>query len=567
MANKKITRRALVMSVISLVLCCAMLVGTTFAWFTDEVTSAGNIIKSGTLEVTMDWADGKEAPASATWTDASTGAIFNYELWEPGYTVVRHIKISNVGTLALKYQLKILANGAVSDLSDVIDVYYADPAVQVDERTDLTAAMKLGTLTEALAGMSQTASGSLAAGDTVTLTLALKMQESAGNDYQDKSIGSDFSVQLLATQDTVEADSFGTDYDGSSIYVEKPMNVSGTTKVDTTGATTSYDIALINEDGGKNGSAVVPAAAVAGDVTDINVYVKETSLNTEVPVAANQDAKTYDVKVEGLKAGNTEKVKITLNIPTGLTGVEVYHNNVKIESVYNPNDGTLIFESASFSPYTVVYDAVPVEKDEEDLDKKVPVAVVTDADEFENVALEWTGSGGYNTASSTQQLNSVYKFVSPDTSESVEESQYRYWCCDYYVKLVPAEGSTMTKLPEGSISLGGNYGGYGWVGFDNPEVDVNTFIPLLGSVLGNCDEEGTTVDTSWTYEAVVDLVQEFWCGVAVADDKSDDVDLDGAKFVVELRLTNPENFDEYIAVNTVTYTFGTGESVIESYKG
>lgn len=116
----------------------------------------------------------------------------------------------------------------------------------------------------------------------------------------------------------------------------------------------------------------------------------------------------------------------------------------------------------------------------------------------------------------------------------------------------------MTKLPEGSITLGGNYGGYGWVGFDNPEVDVNTFIPLLGSVLGS------ETDSGWTYEAVVDLVQKFWCGVGVANGNT--AELNGAKFVVELRLTNPENENDCIPVNTVTYTFGTGESEIVNYN-
>ena len=216
--KKNRTARALLMSTLSLLLCVSMLVGSTFAWFTDSVTSAGNIIKSGTLDVTMEWADGTEAPDSATWTDASTGAIFNYDKWEPGYVEVRHIKIANVGTLALKYQIKIVANGEVSDLADVIDVYYVDPAVQVSDRAQLTDANKLGTLTEVLANLANTANGELPAGENDTITLALKMQESAGNEYQNKSIGSDFSVILMATQLTAETDSFDDQYDFDATY-------------------------------------------------------------------------------------------------------------------------------------------------------------------------------------------------------------------------------------------------------------------------------------------------------------------------------------------------------------
>ena len=216
MTKKHSTRRALVTSVLALALCFTMLLGTTYAWFTDSVTSANNIIKTGNLDVEMYWADGTLAvPAdeSADWADASTGAIFDYALWEPGYVQVRHIKIANVGSLALKYSVSIVANGLVSDLSDVIDVYYVDPAVQVADRTALTESNKLGTLTEVLAGLGDTASGALLAGTSDTITIALKMQESAGNKYMLKSIGTSFSVQLFATQYTYEEDSFGNDYD------------------------------------------------------------------------------------------------------------------------------------------------------------------------------------------------------------------------------------------------------------------------------------------------------------------------------------------------------------------
>ena len=218
MTKTKSTKRALLLSALSLLMCVSMLIGSTFAWFTDSVTSSGNIIKSGTLDVEMYWADGTEAPDSATWTDASTGAIFNYDKWEPGYVEVRHIKIANVGTLALKYQLKIMANGEVSDLADVIDVYFVDPAVQVADRTALDNIEPVGTLNEVLAGMPGNASGDLQAEEVDTITLALKMQESAGNEYQNKSIGSDFSVILMATQLTAETDSFDDQYDFDATY-------------------------------------------------------------------------------------------------------------------------------------------------------------------------------------------------------------------------------------------------------------------------------------------------------------------------------------------------------------
>ena len=213
----KSTKRALVLSALSLLLCVSMLIGSTYAWFTDSVTSAGNIIKSGNLDVTMEWKDATAAGKQQSYKDASEGAIFNYDLWEPGYVEAKNIKIGNAGSLALKYQLNIVANGTVSDLANVIDVYYAEGEYTLADRA-MTELTRLGTLNDVLAAISTTASGDLLVGETDTVTLALKMQESAGNEYQNKAIGSDFIVQLLATQLTYEEDSFNNQYDKDAEY-------------------------------------------------------------------------------------------------------------------------------------------------------------------------------------------------------------------------------------------------------------------------------------------------------------------------------------------------------------
>ena len=149
MTNTRSTKSALISSVIALLLCFTMLLGTTFAWFTDSVTSANNIIKSGTLNVERYYADGSKAvPAddSSDWKNAQGVAIYTADqLWEPGYTDAKHIKISNEGSLALKYQLAIIPTGEVSILADVIDVYLYQTdgvlanATQVATRNDIDA--------------------------------------------------------------------------------------------------------------------------------------------------------------------------------------------------------------------------------------------------------------------------------------------------------------------------------------------------------------------------------------------------------------------------------------------
>lgn len=266
MKRNKSRKSALLMSALSLLTCMTMLIGSTFAWFTDSVTSSGNIIKSGTLKVAMDWADGTKAVPgedSTDWTDASTGAIFNNDKWEPGYVEVRHIKIENKGTLALKYQLNIAANGQVSDLAKVIDVYFLDPAQQVATRTDLENVQPVGTLADVLAGMPTNSSGELLENNADTVTLALKMRESADNDYQNKKIGSDFAVQLLATQLTSESDSFDNQYDVESGYVAEVK-----TAEDLAIALTAGGMVRLANDVALAETITVPADATA--VLDLN---------------------------------------------------------------------------------------------------------------------------------------------------------------------------------------------------------------------------------------------------------------------------------------------------------
>ena len=361
MANKKTARRALFTSVISLILCCCMLVGTTFAWFTDSVTSANNIIKSGTLDVEMYWADGTKAvPAddSADWKDASTGAIFNYSLWEPGYTEVRHIKIANVGNLALKYQIQIVANGEVSNLADVIDVYYVDPAVEagVANRTELNDSNKLGTLTEALGGMATTANGNLLAKNDphntgkdheVTLTIALKMQESAGNEYQNKAIGSDFSIVLLATQYTHEEDSFDDQYDKDAEFAIEVKTAEELAKALKVGG----DVKLANDI-----TADTTFAIPAGVVVNLDLNGKTIS-------AALHKNDGHVIKNEGnlvLKNGTVSSTANNGGSAIGNNGTAVLEN-VTLNGAPNAdsswpsytvnNTGTLTATNAKFTSY------------------------------------------------------------------------------------------------------------------------------------------------------------------------------------------------------------------------
>ena len=236
MTKKKSTKRALISSLLILAMCFTMLAGTTFAWFTDSVTSGSNIIKSGKLDIDLLVKGGNidTATYGADYVslDANPGlAIFDYDLWEPGYTVVAYAKVVNNGNLALKYTMKIAATGTVSKLADVIDVYYAPSEVTVADR-NLAGLTKLGTLTEVLAGGANvTINDYLLAGDPADFaTIALQMQTTAGNEYQELSIGSGFTLQILATQYTYEEDSFDEKYDENAQYPTAIINGNAITR-------------------------------------------------------------------------------------------------------------------------------------------------------------------------------------------------------------------------------------------------------------------------------------------------------------------------------------------------
>ena len=94
------SKLALFQSAIALLLCFSMLVGTTFAWFTDGVSSANNMIATGNLDVELEYLDENDQ-----WTPVAeeTSVLDNAALWEPGHTEVAYLRIRNAGELALKY--------------------------------------------------------------------------------------------------------------------------------------------------------------------------------------------------------------------------------------------------------------------------------------------------------------------------------------------------------------------------------------------------------------------------------------------------------------------------------
>lgn len=532
MTNFKNTKRALFSSVIALVLCFTMLLGSTFAWFTDSVTSAGNTIQSGNLKVQLNLWTSETTSVDIT---NETNPIFGENgianpannIWEPGKTEVLYFSIKNVGSLALKYRVALEAKGG--ELIDVIDYAVATPAnnekygyvTSWTEGTDL----KLGNNSVAVG---EDTNG-LAPNGEYYFAVALHMEEEAGNDYMNKDFT--FDIKVIAGQLASELDSFNDKYDALAAYP-------GIGFADVPVGASAVEVQVNNKDDEKVGTVNVPADALADGVTKVAAKVGKSDYKANITVDTGDETATFDIGVEGLKDGNTEPIKIMLYMGEGMDPAtfKVYHYDDEIAATYNPETGYVTFYSATFSPFTIVYDAESVYEAPGTEESKLPKATVVNSTEYENVELPWGSYGQWSpTAGLDSKLEAAYTFSCTEDLEEAKKNPYANWYCDFVVVLDKPLGANQ-------IFLGGNYGSFGWVGFHNGDLtlEANTEIPLLGSVTSN----------PWTYLDVVQNVGTFICGVGDVNNA-----LSGATFKVMLRLTNPENEEEFYNIETIEYKF------------
>lgn len=314
----KNSRKRFFSSLLTLVLCITMFIGATFAWFTDSVTSSGNIIKSGNLDIEMYWTDDLNRGTWYNVEDPEHNTVFGYDKWEPGYTEVRYIKVVNNGNLALNYDLTLTPQNGVGKLAEVINVYFADSEVEVQTREDLGKLSAIGLLNNVLDG-GATASGTLLAanqssplhksGETI-VTMAMTMITTAGNDYQEESVG-DFTITALATQAPYEQDSFGSNYDSNAEIpvILMPGKVTTTVTPDN-GKVPAGGVTL----SGEGISAHIPAGVVMEDGADkltlsVTPLKKTTS---DIKVVNNEVLIPVDVHIEGIAEDNTLPIVIEL---------------------------------------------------------------------------------------------------------------------------------------------------------------------------------------------------------------------------------------------------------------
>ena len=372
----KTTKQSIMTSLVALLVLISMFVGTTFAWFTDIVTSKDNVIQAGMLDANMYWSEELLDTDSDQWIDASAGPVFNHELWEPGYTQVRYVKVQNDGNLNFKWMLSLAADGKVTELSDVIDVYYIEsPTAAIDSLDGLTSK---GNLTDVLEG-NISCEGSLKPDESCILAIAFHMDELAGNEYQGMTLcEAGFSLKLIATQATGEFDSFDDQYDSNAEWPYVAINYSVAEsvaeKIDTTGNLTE-DVKI--GEAGDIVSAEVPAGVkLAAGAEKLTLKVESMEApSQQLDLERGEVGRSIDVHVEGVADDNTTPMLVTLNklfsagmnygntrivhiqdgTPVEMTQVENLADlDVHNEFYYDVNTGDVIMSVASFSEYEVI---------------------------------------------------------------------------------------------------------------------------------------------------------------------------------------------------------------------
>lgn len=331
------TKRALLTSVLALVLSLAMLAGSTFAWFTDTASTGVNRIVSGNLDVGLEYWGGAE---SGWLTAENSEDLFDENaLWEPGYTQIVYLKVKNDGNLALTYAMQITpvhetvgvsVDGEEFKLSDYIKFGWT--AFTVDGTGAPVAlgreAAQTGVGDGAQLGktLHRQAAEPMEAGAEELVALVAWMPEDVGNEanYSTVQPTIELSLKVLATQAGVESDSFDKTYDEDAATDEgldsKPeYNYSYTEE---------EGVTLITDENGKVVKAVV--SGVNGKVPDglfANLKQSVDENGNPIAVPAERWADLTEVVIED---GVTEIGKDVFQGCVGLTKVTIPDSVKKI---------------------------------------------------------------------------------------------------------------------------------------------------------------------------------------------------------------------------------------------
>ncbi len=357
--KKSAKRNVIVSSLLAIILCISIMVGGTYAWFTDTASANVNKIEAGTLNVSLYMKDnnGDFVPAEGkTLQFLVDGKIPSDEtqiFWEPNCTYdLPQLKIQNDGNLALKYKVVINGINGNAKLNEAIVWTIGDAALGEDKM--------------------------LKAGESAIFTVSGHMKKEAGNEYQGLTI-TGISITVYATQVSYEHDTTDNTYDEDATYDIK-INSEAQGNLVVAQASAQSEITVTKETEITDGTVSVTypvgvvleqATKVDGEATDEQKatveqkleYKGNTTTTQGVTVSQGQAVANYELTLPVAQT-NTKLIPIKIQYQKGLNGVEVYHSGNKVSTtvstnaeyfIYNSEDGTLTLYLFHASKIDIVY--------------------------------------------------------------------------------------------------------------------------------------------------------------------------------------------------------------------
>ena len=409
--NKRVikARRSFIMSVLSFVLCIAMLIGSTFAWFTDSVTSGKNRIIAGNLDIEMYYKNRTMNDWKNVTTADSTDPNFFVDkngqeiLWEPGVVSYATFEVRNVGNLALKYQFYLeYTQNYLNDhgLSEVVKAAIVKGTATYNDRSDVEGLIFADIDSFTMSGELKPNNTSVGtpsdyAKDTFTIVLYWAPNEDTKDNLYNVNNGQqvsdctddtnnylwlDMDIKLTATQKDYESDSFGTDYDknvvsttySSSSTSDMTIQGSGDLKSVTVPAAVSSKIfeEMDNEDASSNSLTLTPSVTKVNETEGtINL---ELDMVAEMTSTVNGQSSTTTNNISNLGGyvtyvydigANKDVTEVTHTKSDNTTGNVVESDTLDTGAdvgygvySYDSTTGLLTIKVSSLSPFTVTYE-------------------------------------------------------------------------------------------------------------------------------------------------------------------------------------------------------------------
>ena len=342
----KNTKKAVWASALSIIMCLSLLIGTTFAWFTDTASTSVNKIQAGTLDVELqmlndegNWVNAENEPLQFK-VGGQIPAASTQILWEPGCTYeLPALRVVNKGDLALKYKVEITGINGDAKLNEAIVWTINNAPINLTEKI-------------------------LAVGEkSAAFVIKGHMKEEAGNEYQGLCIDG-VSITVYAAQYTSEIDGTDDQYDKDATY---PIEILAVIKNAAMTKHADGSFTYANSDNTVTASIPGGITVTEGEKPEVNVApINGGNITT---TAAGKNAIGYDISIANVTLGDT-LAKVSFKLGTGLQNVEMKHSGVAMTKVaseseltanntfyYDETSGMVTIAVNSFSPFTAEFDA------------------------------------------------------------------------------------------------------------------------------------------------------------------------------------------------------------------